>query len=58
MENNNQQQEEMADSDGVVRKRGLFENLDGEQTVNEIESYCMNCEKNVNEFKQVLEGVG
>ena len=30
-------------NDGVTRKTGLFENLDGEQTITELESYCVNC---------------
>ena len=51
------------DSDGVLRRHGLFQNIDGEQTVNEIESLCMSCRENgttrllltnIPHFKQVI----
>ncbi|KAJ3224004.1 nucleolar zinc-finger protein [Clydaea vesicula] len=41
-----QEQELQPDSDGIIRRHNLFENLDGEQTVNETESLCMNCHDN------------
>ena len=41
------QSEFKEDEDGITRKTGLFSNIDGDQTVQEIESMCMNCQDNV-----------